>query len=116
MNLGSDLMSLSATGSLFHSIGPLNISVCCASFVLQYCGHNLDLDQVQRVAFSPRKLKSKMFEKAGERDLLKYLCLNLAILSSSDCCIVKQIVLLKKVTVFLFLGINQDIAHPTQSV
>ena len=29
MNLGSDLISLSATGSLFHNIGPLNFSVCC---------------------------------------------------------------------------------------
>ena len=27
MNLGSDLISLSATGSLFHNIGPLNFSV-----------------------------------------------------------------------------------------
>ena len=77
MNLGSDLISLSATDSLFHITGPLNFSICCVSFILQYQGHNLDLDQVQKVAFSLRKLKSKMFEKAGGRDLLKYLCINL---------------------------------------
>ena len=67
MNLESDLISLSATGSLFHNIGPLNFNVC------------LDLDRVRRAAFSLRKLESKMFEKAGGRDLLKYLCINLAI-------------------------------------
>ena len=72
MNLGSDLISLSATGSLFHNIGPLNFNVCCVSFILQYWGHNLDLDRVRRVAFSLRKLESKMLEKAEGRDLLKY--------------------------------------------
>ena len=29
MNLESDLISLSATDSLFHNIGPLNFSVLC---------------------------------------------------------------------------------------
>ena len=36
MNLKSDLFSLSATGALFHNIKPLNFSVCCVSFTLQY--------------------------------------------------------------------------------
>ena len=36
MNLESDLISLSARGSLFHNIGPLNFSVCYVSFILQY--------------------------------------------------------------------------------
>ena len=30
----------------------------------------MDLDRVRRVVFSLRKLESKMFEKAGGRDLL----------------------------------------------
>ena len=63
MSLGSDLISLSATVSLFHNVGPLNFCVCCGRFILQYCGHNLDLDRVRRMAFSLRKLESKMFEK-----------------------------------------------------
>ena len=37
------------------------------------------------------KLESEMFEKAGGRDLLKYLCINLAISSSSDYCIVSRL-------------------------
>ena len=90
MNLGSDLISLGATGSLFHNICLLNFNVCCVSFILQYSKHNLDLDRVRRVAFSLRKLESKMFEKAGGRDLLKYLCINLAISSCPECCVVEK--------------------------
>ena len=66
----------------------------------------MNLDRVRRVAFSLRKLKSKMFEKVGGRDLLKYMCINFAISSYPDCCMVSRFVLFGNIAVFQLLSIN----------
>ena len=66
-------------------------------------GTILDLDRVRKVAFLLRKLESKMFEKAGGRDVLKYLCINLAISSSPDCCTVSRLCYRKTLLFFCFL-------------
>ena len=62
----------------------------------------MDLDRVRKMSFSLRKLKSK---KAGRRDLLKYLCINMATSSCPDCCIVSRLCCLKKLLFFCFLEI-----------
>ena len=51
-----------------------------------------------------KKLELKTFKKAGRRDLLKYLCINLAISSCANCCIFCRLCCLKTLLFFCFLA------------